>query len=131
MPWLAVSEKNLPRFTKGERINIAKVELYEPVEMYAMQHEGKGIERLVTQLGHAISVPIPSSSGAPEGEHATSLANEIGKEIRSSALVRNCGWDNIDAGSREAIIMRVRELGFEYLESREQLVMTLQANWNI
>ncbi|ONK58003.1 uncharacterized protein A4U43_C09F6730 [Asparagus officinalis] len=69
---------------------------------------GKGIERLVTQLGHAISVPIPSLSGAPEGEHATSLANEIGKEIRSSALVRNCGWDNIDAGSREAIIMRVR-----------------------
>ncbi|ONK78044.1 uncharacterized protein A4U43_C02F13620 [Asparagus officinalis] len=51
---------------------------------------GKGIERLVRQLGHAIPVPIPSSSGAPEGEHATSLANEIGKEIRSSAPVRNC-----------------------------------------
>ncbi|ONK64550.1 uncharacterized protein A4U43_C07F27260 [Asparagus officinalis] len=46
---------------------------------------GKGTERLVRQLVHAISVPIPSSSGAPEGEHATSLANEIGKEIRSSA----------------------------------------------
>lgn len=29
MPWLAVSEKNIPQFTKGERINIAKVELYE------------------------------------------------------------------------------------------------------
>ncbi|ONK68494.1 uncharacterized protein A4U43_C05F12310 [Asparagus officinalis] len=42
---------------------------------------GKGTERLVRQLGHAISVPIPSSSGAPEGEHVTSLANEIGKEI--------------------------------------------------
>lgn len=69
---------------------------------------GKGTERLVRQLGHAISVPISSSSRAPEGEHATSLANEIGKEIRSSAPVRNCGWDNIDAGIREAIIMRVR-----------------------
>ncbi|ONK80580.1 uncharacterized protein A4U43_C01F19430 [Asparagus officinalis] len=69
---------------------------------------GKGTERLVRQLGHAISVPIPSSSGAPEGEHATSLANEIGKEIRTSAPVRNCGWDNIDAGIREAIITRVR-----------------------
>ncbi|ONK66476.1 uncharacterized protein A4U43_C06F8570 [Asparagus officinalis] len=74
---------------------------------------GKGIERLVRQLGRAIPVPIPSSSGAPEGEHATSLANEIGKEIRSSALVRNCGWDNIDAGSREAIIMRVRHGSLE------------------
>ncbi|ONK73500.1 uncharacterized protein A4U43_C04F32260 [Asparagus officinalis] len=89
---------------------------------------GKGIERLVTQLGQAISVSIPSSSGAQEGEHATSLANEIGKETRSSTTVHNCGWDNFDAGSREAIIMRVRELGFDYLESKEQLVMTLQAN---
>ncbi|ONK60878.1 uncharacterized protein A4U43_C08F23650 [Asparagus officinalis] len=51
---------------------------------------GKGIERLVRQLCHAILVPIPSSSGAPEGKYATSLANEIGKEIRSSVLVRNC-----------------------------------------
>ncbi|KAL6970893.1 hypothetical protein U1Q18_030573 [Sarracenia purpurea var. burkii] len=29
MPWLAVSEKNLPQFTKGEKIEISKVELYE------------------------------------------------------------------------------------------------------
>ncbi|ONK62662.1 uncharacterized protein A4U43_C07F6560 [Asparagus officinalis] len=76
---------------------------------------GKGIESLVRQLDHAISVPIPSSSGAPEGEHATSLANEIGKEIRSSAPVRNCGWDNIDAESREAIIMRVRIIVAKWL----------------
>ncbi|KAI3996704.1 hypothetical protein MKX01_041004 [Papaver californicum] len=29
MPWLAVSEKNIPQFTKGEKVNIMKVELYE------------------------------------------------------------------------------------------------------
>lgn len=29
MPWLAVSEKNLPQVTKGEKIKITKVELYE------------------------------------------------------------------------------------------------------
>lgn len=29
MPWLAVSEKNLPQLTKGEKIEITKVELYE------------------------------------------------------------------------------------------------------
>ncbi|ONK60799.1 uncharacterized protein A4U43_C08F22750 [Asparagus officinalis] len=52
---------------------------------------GKGIERLVRQLGHAILVRIPSSSRIPKGEHATFLANEIGKEIRSSAPVCNCG----------------------------------------
>ncbi|ONK66372.1 uncharacterized protein A4U43_C06F7080 [Asparagus officinalis] len=34
LPWLAVSEKNLPQFTKGERINIAKVELYEMMVYY-------------------------------------------------------------------------------------------------
>lgn len=29
MPWLAVSEKNLPQFTEGEKIELSKVELYE------------------------------------------------------------------------------------------------------
>ncbi|XP_050292586.1 DNA topoisomerase 3-beta isoform X1 [Quercus robur] len=29
MPWLAVTERNLPRFTKGEKIEASKVELYE------------------------------------------------------------------------------------------------------
>ncbi|KAG7995301.1 hypothetical protein I3843_01G102700 [Carya illinoinensis] len=29
MPWLAVKEKNLPRFIKGEKIEASKVELYE------------------------------------------------------------------------------------------------------
>lgn len=29
MPWLAVSEKSLPRLTKGEKIELSKVELYE------------------------------------------------------------------------------------------------------
>ncbi|XP_010926666.1 DNA topoisomerase 3-beta isoform X3 [Elaeis guineensis] len=29
MPWMAVGEKNLPQFTKGEKINILKVDLYE------------------------------------------------------------------------------------------------------
>ncbi|KAJ9701253.1 hypothetical protein PVL29_006551 [Vitis rotundifolia] len=29
MPWLAVNEKNLPQFKKGEKIEVSKVELYE------------------------------------------------------------------------------------------------------
>ncbi|XP_057959790.1 DNA topoisomerase 3-beta isoform X2 [Malania oleifera] len=29
MPWLAVNEKNLPRLTRGEKIKVSKVELYE------------------------------------------------------------------------------------------------------
>ncbi|KAG0480933.1 hypothetical protein HPP92_011791 [Vanilla planifolia] len=29
MPWLAVTEKNLPHFSKGDKINILKVDLYE------------------------------------------------------------------------------------------------------
>ncbi|GAV58963.1 Topoisom_bac domain-containing protein, partial [Cephalotus follicularis] len=29
MPWSAVNEKNLPQFTKGEKIEVSKVELYE------------------------------------------------------------------------------------------------------
>ncbi|XP_008792952.1 DNA topoisomerase 3-beta isoform X1 [Phoenix dactylifera] len=29
MPWMAVGEKNLPQFTKGEKIDILKVDLYE------------------------------------------------------------------------------------------------------
>ncbi|KAJ7957287.1 DNA topoisomerase [Quillaja saponaria] len=29
MPWLAVNEKNLPRFAKGEKIEVSKMELYE------------------------------------------------------------------------------------------------------
>ncbi|KAF5192263.1 Dna topoisomerase 3-beta [Thalictrum thalictroides] len=29
MPWLAINEKNLPQFTKGEKIKISKVDLYE------------------------------------------------------------------------------------------------------
>lgn len=33
MPWLAVSEKNLPQFTKGDKISITKVDLYE-VKLY-------------------------------------------------------------------------------------------------
>lgn len=29
MPWMAVGEKNLPQFTKAEKINILNVDLYE------------------------------------------------------------------------------------------------------
>ncbi|KAF8388494.1 hypothetical protein HHK36_027166 [Tetracentron sinense] len=29
MPWLAVNEKNIPQFTKGEKMTVSKVELYE------------------------------------------------------------------------------------------------------
>lgn len=29
MPWLAVSEKNLPQFMKGEKLEVSKVELFE------------------------------------------------------------------------------------------------------
>jgi hypothetical protein len=29
MPWLAVSEKNLPQFAKGDKIEVSKVELFE------------------------------------------------------------------------------------------------------
>ncbi|XP_058093481.1 DNA topoisomerase 3-beta isoform X2 [Magnolia sinica] len=29
MPWMAVNEKNLPQFSKGERIKISKIDLYE------------------------------------------------------------------------------------------------------
>lgn len=29
MPWLAVNEKNIPKFTKGEKIEVSKVELNE------------------------------------------------------------------------------------------------------
>ncbi|KAJ4827020.1 hypothetical protein Tsubulata_033804 [Turnera subulata] len=29
MPWLAISEKNIPQFAKGERIEVSKVELFE------------------------------------------------------------------------------------------------------
>lgn len=29
MPWLAVNEKNLPQFTKGEKIEVARVDLHE------------------------------------------------------------------------------------------------------
>lgn len=29
MPWLAVKENNLPQFTKGEKVKISKVDLYE------------------------------------------------------------------------------------------------------
>jgi DNA topoisomerase III len=34
MPWLAVSEKNLPQFKKGEKISIAKVDLNEVINYY-------------------------------------------------------------------------------------------------
>ncbi|ONK59847.1 uncharacterized protein A4U43_C08F11570 [Asparagus officinalis] len=64
---------------------------------------------------------IPSSSGASEGEHTTSLVNEIGKKIRSSTPVRNCGWDNIDAGSREAIITRVLTKSYKVKVSQSKL----------
>lgn len=29
MPWLAVSEKSLPQFAKGDKIEVSKVELFE------------------------------------------------------------------------------------------------------
>lgn len=29
MPWLAISEKNLPQFMKGEKLEVSKIELYE------------------------------------------------------------------------------------------------------
>lgn len=29
MPWLAVTEKNLPQFTKGEKIEVSQVDLHE------------------------------------------------------------------------------------------------------
>lgn len=42
MPWLAISEKKLPEFAKGERIKISKVELYEVIpkdlKVYDMHH---------------------------------------------------------------------------------------------
>lgn len=31
MPWMSVNEKNLPQFKKGEKINIAKVDVHEVV----------------------------------------------------------------------------------------------------
>lgn len=31
MPWLAINEKNLPQFTKGEKIEVSKVNLHEVV----------------------------------------------------------------------------------------------------
>lgn len=31
MPWLAINEKNLPQFTKGEKIEVSRVELYEVI----------------------------------------------------------------------------------------------------
>lgn len=36
MPWLAVSEKNLPQFKKGEKINIAKVDLNEVINLHVL-----------------------------------------------------------------------------------------------
>ena len=29
MPWLAVNEKKLPQFLKGQKIEVAKVDLYQ------------------------------------------------------------------------------------------------------
>lgn len=34
MPWLAVNEKNLPQFAKGEKIEVSKVELHEVMLIY-------------------------------------------------------------------------------------------------
>lgn len=31
MPWLAINEKNIPQFTKGEKIEVSKVELDQVV----------------------------------------------------------------------------------------------------
>lgn len=33
MPWLAVNETSLPQFTKGEKIEVSKVELHEVVSL--------------------------------------------------------------------------------------------------
>lgn len=45
-PWLAVSEKKLPDFAKGEKIKISKVELYEVIfkhlKLYDMHHSVLG-----------------------------------------------------------------------------------------
>jgi DNA topoisomerase-3 len=29
MPWLAINDKGIPSFTKGQKIKVSKVELYE------------------------------------------------------------------------------------------------------
>lgn len=34
MPWLAVKENNLPQFTKGEKVKISKVDLYEVLSLF-------------------------------------------------------------------------------------------------
>lgn len=36
MPWLAINEKNLPQFTKGEKLEVSKVDLHE-VDVHILQ----------------------------------------------------------------------------------------------
>ena len=36
MPWLGINEKNLPQFKKGEKIEVARVELYEVISLNFM-----------------------------------------------------------------------------------------------
>lgn len=47
MPWLAINEKNLPQFTKGEKIEVSKVELYEVIYIPPPRNEPSSFQILL------------------------------------------------------------------------------------
>ncbi|KAJ6848923.1 uncharacterized protein M6B38_272075 [Iris pallida] len=70
---------------------------------------GKAVKKMVQKTGK-LQVPIPTRERAPVGENATSLANQIGVEIRAAALLQGIMyWDDIDDSLKKSIILRVRD----------------------
>lgn len=74
---------------------------------------GLNVQKLRRQLGHAIPIPIPASSRAPEGEFATAFANLLGQVIRVEAPVRKEGWKSVPEVIKHLVVKRVQVISFE------------------
>lgn len=47
MPWLAINEKNLPQFMKGEKFEASRVELYAVIHSLSSFNEPSSVQILL------------------------------------------------------------------------------------
>ncbi|GAB2288401.1 hypothetical protein Dimus_037995 [Dionaea muscipula] len=83
---------------------------------------GFKVDKLRKTLGHPIPIQIDRERIAIVGGFATFVANTIGENIRQNAPIRDIGWQEIDFGIRESIILRAGQT-FELGDYKNDMVI--------
>ena len=74
---------------------------------------GMKVEKMVKRHGK-LEVCVLEGDGAPMGVNAPSLGQQIGIEVQNAAPLQGVTrWGEIDSGTRDAVIARIRVVIFD------------------